>query len=189
MTTEMKCKVSETELNSLDMQRKNKQTEVDGCNPTEAAARKTKEALAANTAFMSQSNDKLKAVYAELERNWIMADRISDSSEPLNNYKQKLISEKHKLDEKHVNLEQDERRYRRNFLDNDPQSGTGIGIRSSDDKVLLTFWVCFGAAVISFTLIVLKFYGVNSTSDQAKISLGVLAMSYGISYYLIINYG
>lgn len=93
------------------------------------------------------------------------------------------------------NLEQYERRERRAFLDNSPQSGVGgvPGVRTGDDRVLLTFWITYGAAIIAASLFVLNIYGdkLGATDMKSKVQIiiALLLVTYFIAYFLISYYG
>ena len=87
-----------------------------------------------------------------------------------------------------------ERRERRVFLDSDPQSGVGgaPGVRTSDDRVLLSFWITYGAAILALTFFCLKMYeGGGAIDAKTKAGACVLALlvAYAIAYPLISNYG
>jgi len=52
-----------------------------------------------------------------------------------------------------MKLEHDERKYRRDFIDNQPTDGVPwyiFGLQTSDDKVMLTFWI---TSIICFSLL------------------------------------
>ena len=94
------------------------------------------------------------------------------------------------------NYEQLERRERRAFLDGAPQSGVGgaPGVRTADDRVLLSFWITYGAAVLALTFFGLKMYeGSGVSAIDAKTTAGAcvlaLLVAYAIAYPLISNYG
>jgi hypothetical protein len=96
---------------------------------------------------------------------------------------------------KRMDLEQLERRERRAFLDNDPQSGTGgvPGVRTTDDRVLLAFWITYGAALVSATVLGLQLYGarmgITSGKTRATAAVIVAIVGYAIPYYFINVFG
>ena len=96
---------------------------------------------------------------------------------------------------KRTNLEQLERRERRAFLDNDPQAGTGgaPGVRTMDDRVLLAFWITYGAALLSATVLGLQLdgarMGITSGKTRATAAVVVAIVGYAIPYYFINVFG
>ena len=70
-------------------------------------------------------------------------DKVLPSNKSLEKQVAELTARKKALDSESQQLEQSIRAHRRRFLDNDPQEGTPaiLGLRTSDDKVLLFFWM------------------------------------------------
>ena len=111
------------------------------------------------------------------------------STKLLAHYESKLTKDGNRLEKSAHDLEQDERKYRRKFLDGDPQSGvSGLpGVRTSDDKVILTFWICFGAAVISLSLIAFNHFEIVEMKPKI-FGIGTVVFVAYLIAYLCISY-
>lgn len=81
--------------------------------------------------------------------------------------------------------EQAERKYRRQFLDGDPQGGVGgvPGVRTNDDRVLFTLWITLGAAIVTSSMLYLRMRGVSAANWKALTLVSVLALL--ISFVLV----
>jgi hypothetical protein len=90
-------------------------------------------------------------------------------------------------------LGHEERKQRRNFLDGSPQDGVlGVpGLRTTDDKLLLAFWVTYGVCILAFYALVLYYFGGSLGSTKSKIQIGalILLVGYALAYYAITVYG
>lgn len=127
-----------------------KQSDLDKCkqtyndlNPTaELAVRQSQEARDAEQ-FRIDVLAKLNPMVLRIEESIANIDKVVDSHTSLSTQLQELAVEKEKMDKENKELEQSIRAHRRRFLDNDPQEGTSsiLGFKTSDDKVLLFFWL------------------------------------------------
>lgn len=186
------CTVKRVELNQLQSDVVNKQAEIDTCNPEEANRRKTDLKLQEFETYIADKNKQLIDLKETINSTISTIQSVYVSSSPSRSYIKKLSEESTALQKAKIDYEQAERTQRRNFLDNDPQSGVfGIlGIRTDDDKILLAFWITYGFALIATLVVVFAMYGANFTTSQ-KIQIGgvVVALAYGLAYYAITTYG
>ena len=180
------CQPKQVDVNQRRNDLDNALKTLDSCDPDAANTRKKSEAALLINRFISDTVAKFDNLKSSFDTNVALADQLSASSS-VNNYASQLMKQKKGLEHKSRDLEQDERRYRRSFLDGDPQSGVSgpPGVRTADDKVLLTFWVCFGAAVVSVSLIAINYYGVAG-SKRWKILSGPVIVAYIIAYFCIV---
>lgn len=113
---------------------------------------------------------------------------------PLQAYYNDMEAQKKALQEENYALQQQIRAGRRRFLDSDPQEGVlGIrGLQTSDDQIMLTFWIAFTLAILVGIVLVILKYGeaMGLTTVNQKVGLGVVLflLAYLITYYFIYNY-
>jgi hypothetical protein len=187
------CQVRNVELNQLNNDIRLKQTDVDNCDPQAAQTRHTQSALDENTKWVSQQRDQLVTASDEYNKQVKTLNHIVNANKPMNQYLGALDNQLAGLDKKHVKFEQAERTQRRNFLDNNPQEGVGgaPGVRTRDDRILLSFWICYGLALALTTFVILTMFELQftTTTKQKVIIIGsVLGVGYGLAYYFITAY-
>jgi hypothetical protein len=91
-------------------------------------------------------------------------------------------------------LQQSIRAGRRRFLDDDPQRKVAnvLGLQTTDDKILLAYWICFLFGLTAVYTLVLVMYGdaLNLQTGQQKVGVYfvLILLSAGISYYFIYKY-
>jgi hypothetical protein len=174
---------------------------VDSCDPSIPLAR-TKASLAkANQRFVNQQRSKAQVFISpgggpplnKLQDKFQMGNELADAVKQLKQYEKKLKKELDIAEKDLVRLFNNERRYRRDFLDNQPTDGVPwhiFGLQTSDDKVMLTFWI---TALISFSILAhvgLTSLNPNSTLKERAVpgSISVIA-ALVVSYLLIIYTG
>jgi hypothetical protein len=193
LNSAQQCAVRKVELNQINNDLRNKQNDVDNCDPQGAQARKTAEAIKENQAFVDKKQGELNQSVAEFGRQMTIVKQVSEATEPLDEYMTSLKAELEHLNKENEQLERKERANRRRFLDNDPQSGVGgaPGVRTGDDRVLLAFWICYGAALITVMILVTKMFEaqIGGTKEKVLVSTGVIVAAYGLAYYVIAFYG
>ena len=139
---------------------------------------------------MRESMNKL---YSSTQDKFTIGNELADAVKLLKQYENELRTETTTAHKDSAKLEHDERKYRRDFLDNNPTDGVPwhvFGFQTSDDKVMLTFWI---SALIAFSLmahVVLITLQPNSTFKFRAITgtVGVLVVLVA-SYLLITYYG
>jgi len=187
------CAVRGVELNTLHRDVQKKQEEVDTCNPVEAQERKTKTAVDENTQYVAKQRSELEGNLLQFNKQITLANQVHVAMEPLDQYLESLKQELGNLRSENDGLERSERANRRRFMDNDPQSGVGgiPAIRTSDDKVLIAFWITYGIALIAVCIVLTKMFEAQIGGTSQKMGLGalVLFVAYGIAYYCIAYYG
>jgi hypothetical protein len=121
-------------------------------------------------------------------------DVLQNARGPFDTYMQDLNSQQSSLAAEQVEMEQRIRAGRRRFLDADPQSGVTsiLGMETTDDKVLLVFWICFTLGIMSGALVFLRIYGdalqLLTVQQKVTVFLGVLLFSMGVAFYFIRQY-
>jgi len=190
LNTAQQCAVRKVELSQIRNDMNNKQNDVDNCDPQGAQARKTEEAVRQNQIFVTEKTAELGKAVRESNRQITIVQQIADATEPLNEYEATLKEELDNLNKENDQLERKERANRRRFVDNDPQSGVGGPLRTTDDKVLLAFWICYGLALITTMILLTKMFEaqIGGTKEKIMLSLGVILAAYGLAYYVIVFY-
>jgi hypothetical protein len=135
--------------------------------------------------------DAQKAIFSNL----LDATSISQNSQgPLDSYVDTLEDEYKTLEEERYTLQQSIRAGRRRFLDDDPQRKVAnvLGLQTTDDKILLAYWICFLFGLTAIYTLVLVMYGdaLNLQTGQQKVGVYfvLILLSAGISYYFIYKY-
>jgi ABC-type transporter Mla subunit MlaD len=181
------------ELNQLNNDIRLKQTDVDNCDPQAAQTRHTQSALDENTKWVNQQREQLTTASNEYNKQLKTLNQIVNANKPINQYLGALNNEIAGLDKKQTKFEQAERAQRRNFLDNNPQEGVGgaPGVRTRDDRILLSFWICYGLALTltAYAILTMLELQYPTTTNQKVIIAGsVLGVGYGLAYYFITAY-
>lgn len=186
------CALRKVELNQIQNDLNNKQTQVDTCDPQGAQTRLTEAAMAANTAFVTEKRSKFNELLQANYSSRNIYNNVRDAVGPIVTVGSELSGEAERLQGENQKYVRSQRKERRRFLDSDPLAGVGgpPGIHTSDDKVLLAFWITLGLALVLTMIYLLNIYG-GSMDMKQKISIGasVVLLSYGIIYYLITQYG
>lgn len=192
MDAATQCRVKDVELRQLQNDLTKKQSEIDACNPGEAERRRIE---AKRQELVAYKDEKIKLndeLWNSLTQKLTQIRTLYESTKPVRKYQEKLKRESEALEKTKIDFEQAERTHRRNFLDNGPQDGVSgvLGVRTTDDKILLAFWIAYGVAILTAVAAVLQTYGAGLAMTQ-KLQIGgvVLAACYGIAYYGITVYG
>jgi hypothetical protein len=116
---------------------------------------------------------------------------LQNARGPFDTYMQELETEEDTLNAEYIKIQQSLRSGRRRFMDADPQAGVTsiLGLQTTDDKVLLAFWVCFAAGILALEFLILRKYGdlLQFTNIQQKIAavLVTLGLCMGIAHLFI----
>jgi hypothetical protein len=171
---------------------KAKQQQVDDCNPQEAQARRLKAIVEGNNTFITEQRKRLNEANTDIQHNIAINQNIAAAVGPLAELEKETTKQKEELQESNRKLVQGQRQQRRNFLDSSPQSGVGgaPGVRTTDDKVMLAFWITFTVGLITAYIAVLQLFEVQMSTQQ-KIGAGAagMAVAYGVAYYCITMFG
>lgn len=193
---EDKCRIPRYGLNKAQKDLKVQQAEFDKCDVDGALQRRLAAARAEAAAYAANVRKEVTEKDGAFKHSVDALDKLRESAVGLYGTLRDLEIELEDVRKKRLNYEQLERRERRAFLDSAPQSGVGgvPGVRTSDDRVLLSFWITYGAAVIALVFFGLVFYERSGgVTLDLKIKAGAVALAlivaYGIAYPLISTYG
>lgn len=113
---------------------------------------------------------------------------------PVIKYQSELENQKKALETENYRLHQGIRAGRRRFMDADPQTGVANigGLRTTDDKIVLTFWIGYAFFLLISLFIFLRIYGDTMGLDTGKKRLGfgtvVFGLLFGLAYYCIYRF-
>lgn len=158
-----KCMTAAQKLNQTNSDQAVWQQQLDQCDPQAAFNRRLQKATEENTAWVNDHRARAQAAQAAFAEEKITIQRLADAIQPLQEFNQTLLREIETLTKSIQGREQTERKYRRQFLDGDPQGGVGgvPAVRTNDDRVLFAFWIALGAAVVTTVILLLQMRGVN----------------------------
>lgn len=188
------CDVRKTELNQIQSDAQKKQQEIDNCDPQQAQQRKVERALAENREFVRLKTEEMNSEITRQSEVQYVAQSLYDVSVPLKQYLTNLTDQKNSLNTKLSTIQQNIRKNRRRFLDNEPQSGvqTIFGLNTSDDKIMLGFWITYMTAIVAAAFVLTNVYslewGLDTTQKRSAIIFIIVGILYGIAYYAITKY-
>ena len=187
------CNTRKVELNQLKNDVNTKQTEVEGCDPAEKATRLRNQYIQQNADFINRLWPAFTAHEHEFNSKIEDADSLIKAIGPLESYNKEMDDEIKALREKEKKFLHEERYFRRTFLDNSPQEGVaGIVFQhTTDDKVLLLFWVCYLVGISSLVAVGMNVYGsqLGGQSTQIQTGVGIVLVAWGFAYYCITKFG
>ena len=157
--------------------------------PTQARDEMLKAAQDASNSYVAKKRKELNKSIDMFNRLKSIVAKFSDITNPAIDYLDKLDTEVKSVEKDSLKYTQHERTNRRKFLDESPQSGTtGLpGLRTYDDKVLLAFWITYGAAIISLMLVSFKFFPLTIKQKVSFMAISVL-VAYAMAYYFIYKF-
>lgn len=189
------CLANDVQLNMARSDLVAKDQKWKQCYPEQALQQGLKGLRDEATAYTNAKRTEQREANAAFRTKLDAVQKLSTLSNSLKASLSGKMAELQSLTAKRENLEQYERRERRAFLDNSPQSGTGgvPGVRTGDDRALLTFWVTYGVALLLASIFILDVYGAKigatDAKSKAQIVAAVLLVAYGLAYYFISYYG
>ena len=187
------CNANKILENQLKNQLQTMSSQVDQCDPSIPLARTEQQLTQENQKFTEQMRESMNKLYSSTEDKFKMGNELAEAVKLLKQYENELQIEKSTAQKDALKIEHDERKYRRDFLDNNPTDGVPwhiFGFQTSDDKVMLTFWI---TALISFSL--LAHVALITLQPNATFKFRALSGTVGVlvalvaSYLLITYYG
>ena len=147
------CQANKIAANGLQSQLGEINNLVDSCDPSIPLARRRAALEKENRTFVNEQQALGDNLRQDLNEKFESGTELANAVAELKQYEKKLKNELENAEKGSLKLEHDERKYRRDFLDNQPTDGVPwhiFGFQTSDDKVMLTFWI---TALISFSLL------------------------------------
>lgn len=187
------CQANKIKVNQLQGQLSQANSSVERCDPSVSVARNKQQIQQQNEQYVTQQRQSEARLSTSIQEKFKTATDLTEAVKLLKQYEKQLKEELDTVEKDTMTMEHDERKYRRDFLDNQPTDGVPwhvFGLQTSDDKVMLTFWI---TALISFSFlahIVLATVAPNEDFKGRAIkgAVGVIAALFA-SYLLIIYTG
>ena len=187
------CDAAKIKANELRRDLNQKDGVIDQCDPDIPLARTLQRLRSENSQFVEQYRGPNNTLIARIQDKFKTGNELAEAVKVLRQYQKEVRTALNGAEKNAVHLEHEERRYRRDFLDNEPTEGVPwhiFGFQTSDDKVMLTFWI---TALICFSLI--AYIAVPMVQPNATVKTRVIASVLTVilgllgSYLLITNYG
>jgi hypothetical protein len=187
------CNANKILENQLKNQLQTMSNQVDQCDPSIPLARTEQQLTQENQRFTEQMRESMNKLYSSTQDKFKMGNELAEAVKLLKQYENELQIEKSTAQKDALQIEHDERKYRRDFLDNNPTDGVPwhiFGFQTSDDKVMLTFWI---TALVAFSL--LAHVALVTLQPNATFKFRALSGTVGVlvalvaSYLLITYYG
>ena len=188
------CQANKIKSYELQGQLNEVNNNVDSCDPSIPLARRRALIEKENREFVEQQRAKAQVFilsgggppFNKLEDKFKIGNDLAEAVKELKQYEKKLKKELDTAEKDLVRLYNNERRYRRDFLDNQPTDGVPwhiFGLQTSDDKVMLTFWI---TALISFSL--LAHVGLTTLQPNATLKERAVPGSISVIVALFLSY-
>ena len=179
------CNAKRVEIGQLRNDVTNKQNELDKCFPSEAETRTVDKYIADTAVFLNEKRAEFNSI--DLKRPLEIMEKMKNADSISKEYIGKLRTEYAGLEAETAELDHTERRYRRKFLDTNPQDGVPphvLGFQTSDDMIMLVFWISS-----LFVLSVATYYGRMHYNLSITASVMLFIVPLGAAYYCITMYG
>ena len=147
------CTANKINASNLQKQLDDANSQVDSCDPSVPNTRKASQLKDTNQQFVNESRSKTDLLTQTIQDKFKMGNDLASAVEQIKHYEKELGAELLVVEKDSMKLEHDERKYRRDFIDNQPTDGVPwyiFGLQTSDDKVMLTFWI---TSIICFSLL------------------------------------
>jgi len=185
------CQANKIQVSTLENQLNTANNAVDQCDPSVKLTRTARELSRENSEFINQYRTRQNTLDNDLQDKFKMGNDLAEAVSLLKHYEAELKTELETSQKDAIKIEHDERKYRRDFLDNEPTNGVPwhvFGFQTSDDKVMLTFWI---VALVSFSLlahVALITLQPNSTFKFRAISGTTGVVLALVTCYMLITY-
>ena len=181
------CNAKRVEIGQLQSDVTKKQNEIDSCFPGEAEERRVNAFIEENNKFIREKSNEFDRIATDVRRPVQIMEKIKNTEEISQDYVNKLRNEQKELELATEEMDQTERRYRRRFLDGNPQEGVPyhiLGFQTSDDMVMALFWTA--SLVI---LSVAAYYGRTHYELSWTVVASIYVVPLAISYFCITMFG
>ena len=185
------CDANKIAASGLQNQLNQKNSQIDQCDPSIPLARTEQQILTDNTNFVNQARTNANQFINRINDKFKLGNDLAEAVKELKHYEKDIKKELENAEKELLTLGHNERKYRRDFLDNQPTEGVPwhiFGLQTSDDKVMLTFWV---TALISFSLLAhvgLTTLQPNSTLKTRAMIGSIVVIAALISCQILISY-
>lgn len=187
------CQANKIKASQLQGQLYQANNTVDTCDPSIPLTRRKTKIEGENSQFVNDRRKEESRLNESIQDKFKTATDLTEAVRLLKQYEKKLKDELATAEKDTMKMEHDERKYRRDFLDSEPTDGVPwhvFGLQTSDDKVMLTFWITalLSFSVLSYIIVHAAFPNDNFKSLALKSAIGVAA-ALAASYCFIIYMG
>lgn len=185
------CTANKIKASQLKNQLDDANNSIDKCDPSVKLARTQSDLKSQNAQFVQQQVQIRNTLINSLQEKFRTGNDLAESIKLLKQYEKEIKSELVTDEKDIVKLNHDERKYRRDFLDNHPTDGVPwhiFGFQTSDDKVMLTFWI---TALLSFSLlahIIITILTPNEPFQGRALKGGIGVIVALVACYMLIIY-
>lgn len=185
------CTSNKIKASQLKNQLDDANNSIDKCDPSVKLARTQSDLKSQNEQFVQQQVQIKNTLINSLQEKFRTGNDLAESIKLLKHYEKEIKSELVTDEKDIVKLNHDERKYRRDFLDNHPTDGVPwhiFGFQTSDDKVMLTFWI---TALLSFSLlahIIITILTPNESFQGRALKGGISVIVALVACYMLIIY-
>jgi len=185
------CTANKIKASQLKNQLDDANNSIDKCDPSVKLARTQSDLKSQNVQFVQEQVQIRNTLINSLQEKFKTGNELTESIKLLKQYEKEIKSNLVTDEKDIVKLNHDERKYRRDFLDNHPTDGVPwhiFGFQTSDDKVMLTFWI---TALISFSLlahIIITILTPNASFKDRALKGGIGVIVALVACYMLIIY-
>ena len=187
------CTTNKITLNNLENQMEETQKKVDGCDPSVKVARETAKWTKEIQTFVNSQNSQFQNTTAQVQQNYKSATDLTESIRLLKEFDSELKTEEHTAQKESQELNNDVRKYRRDFLDNQPEQGVPwhhLGLQTADDKAMLAFWITSAVLLSLLSYYYVRQFRVGqSLTSNVLTGVGIVFVPLVASYLAIMYYG
>ena len=187
------CAANKITLNNLKRQELETSDAVDSCDPSVKLERLTAKYAQDNHAFVQQQKAQFSELNQSIQSRFKTSSDLVDSIHLLKQFDAELHDQKSMAEKESVGLINQERAYRRDFLDTQPEEGVPwhvVGLQTADDKAMLAFWVSTAVFLSLLATFYIRTYrsGFGLWSNVG-VGLGIVLLPLLTSYFIIVYYG
>jgi hypothetical protein len=187
------CTTNKITLANLENQMEITSQKVDNCDPNVKVTRNKAKYLKENRAFADTERTKYNTLKSSIYDRFNTATDLVESTNLLKQFRNELTTQYTNARKEKGLLTHEERTYRRDFLDNDPEEGVPwhiVGLQTADDKAMLAFW---SSSLV--TLILIAYFLISTMMSTTTLwpkigaGLGIVIVPLIVFYIIIVNYG
>ena len=187
------CAAKKITLNSLQSQVEQTGNDVDSCDPSKKVDRLTKQYTKENQDFVKQQKAQFSELDQSIQSRFKTSNDLVESIQLLKQFESELQETQSVAEKESLGLENKQRAYRRDFLDNQPEEGVPwhvVGLQTADDKAMLAFWVSTSVFLSLLATLYIKTYRSGAgLLANVGLGLGIVLVPLLTAYFIIVYHG
>jgi hypothetical protein len=187
------CAANKITLNSLQSQVDQTSNAVDSCDPSKKVERLTKQYIKENQDFVQQQQAQFSELDQSIKSRFKTSNDLVESIHLLKQFDAELKDQKSAAEKESVGLINNERAYRRDFLDTQPEEGVPwhvVGLQTADDKAMLAFWISTSVFLSLLATLYIRTYRAGAGLwANVGVGLGIVLLPLLTSYFIIVYHG